>query len=72
MFVNQLPIWRELTLMKVAHQLTHINSDLCWCDPIVEIEKAAVTLWFIGKSPGTEFPAAMRSRSLTGTYEYVA
>jgi hypothetical protein len=40
MFINQLPIWRELTLMKVAHQLTHINSDLCWCDPIVEIDES--------------------------------
>jgi hypothetical protein len=26
--------------MEVASQLAHINSDLCWCDPLVEVDES--------------------------------
>jgi hypothetical protein len=29
----------ELNSMPVAKQLTHIDSELCWCDPIVEFDE---------------------------------
>ena len=35
--------------------LTHLDSDLCWCDPIVEVMKMESTSYCIGRSPGTEF-----------------
>lgn len=39
MFLNQplgrsIPNWTE-----VANQLAHIESELCWCDPIVEMDE---------------------------------
>jgi hypothetical protein len=40
MSTNQLLIWRELTSMKVANHLSHIDSELCWCDPIVEVDES--------------------------------
>ena len=39
MIIDQLLLWRDLASMEVANQLTHINSDLCWCDPIIEIDE---------------------------------
>ena len=38
MFLDQLLV-REWASMEVANQLTHINSALCWCDPIVEVDE---------------------------------
>jgi len=35
--------------------LTHLDSDLCWCDPIVEVMKMESTSCCIGRSLGTEF-----------------
>lgn len=28
------PIWREVT-----NQLAHVESEMCWCDPIVAIDE---------------------------------
>jgi hypothetical protein len=38
MFMNPLLIWREV-IGANPNQLTHINSDLCWFDPIVEVNE---------------------------------
>lgn len=33
-------IWHELPSIEVASQLAHINSDQCWCDPMVEVDES--------------------------------
>jgi hypothetical protein len=39
MFLNQ-PLRRHKTIgTEVANQVAHVESDLCWCDPIVEIDE---------------------------------
>jgi len=38
-FSEQLPIWNELSSIHVPNQLTHFDSDFCWCDPIVELDE---------------------------------
>ena len=35
--------------------LTHLDSDFCWCDPIVEVDEMEGTSCCIGRSPGAEF-----------------
>jgi len=30
---------RNLIETEVAHHLAHVESPLCWCDPIVEIDE---------------------------------
>ena len=35
--------------------LTHLDSDLSWRVPIVEVMKMESTSYCIGRSPGTEF-----------------
>jgi hypothetical protein len=40
MFMNELLIWRELASIERASTLPHINSDLCWCDPMVEVDES--------------------------------
>jgi hypothetical protein len=39
MLMNQLAQWRELASMELPNPLIHINSDLCWCDPIIEVDE---------------------------------
>jgi hypothetical protein len=39
MFVNQ-PLGRRNPIgREVANQLAHVESELCWCDPIVETDE---------------------------------
>jgi hypothetical protein len=39
MSLNQPLIWRNPIWKEVASQLAHVESELCWCDPIVEIDE---------------------------------
>jgi hypothetical protein len=39
MFLNQPLVWRNPMETKVASQLAHVKSELCWCDPIVEMDE---------------------------------
>jgi hypothetical protein len=39
MFLNQPLGWRNPNSTEVANQLAHVESELCWCDPIVEIDE---------------------------------
>ena len=39
MSLNQLLVWRNLVETEVASQLVHVKSELCWCDPIVEMDE---------------------------------
>jgi hypothetical protein len=36
MFLNQQFGWRDPSWKEIANQLAHVESELCWCDPIVE------------------------------------
>jgi hypothetical protein len=39
MFLNQ-PLRRRNSIgPEVAHQLAHVESEFCWCDPIVEVDE---------------------------------
>ncbi len=38
MLVNRTAIWPE-TAVEMPIGLTHIESDFCWCDPIVEVDE---------------------------------
>ena len=40
MFISELPFWREWVSIGGAKELTHIDSDLCWCDPMVEVDES--------------------------------
>ena len=31
--------WRALLPVEMPVGLTHLDSDLCWCDPIVEVNE---------------------------------
>lgn len=39
MFLNYRFGERNLIETEVAHHLAHVESPLCWCDPIVEIDE---------------------------------
>jgi len=39
MSLNQPLVWRNPVETEVASQLAHVKSELCWCDPIVEIDE---------------------------------
>jgi hypothetical protein len=39
MFLNQPLGGRNPIGTEVANQLAHVESELCWCDPIVEIDE---------------------------------
>jgi hypothetical protein len=39
MFSNQQLGWRDPIWTEVANQLAHVESELCWCDPIVEVDE---------------------------------
>ena len=36
---NQTPEWRGLVATEIADQLAHIASELCWCDPNIEVDE---------------------------------
>lgn len=38
MLVNRIAIWPE-TPVEMPIGLNHIESDFCWCDPIVEADE---------------------------------
>ena len=38
-YVERLPSWLNLESLHDGDLLSHIDSDLCWCDPIVECER---------------------------------
>jgi hypothetical protein len=37
--LKQPALWPESAWMYVSVQMTHVDSDLCWCDPIVEVDE---------------------------------
>ena len=39
MSLNQPLVWRNPIWKEVASQLAHVESELCWCDPIVEMDE---------------------------------
>ena len=39
MLLNQSLGWCDPIPTEVANQLAHIESELCWCDPIIEIDE---------------------------------
>jgi hypothetical protein len=39
MFLNQPLRWGNSNSTEVANQLAHVESELCWCDPIVEVDE---------------------------------
>ena len=39
MFLNQPLGRRNSNWTEVANQLAHVESELCWCDPIVEMDE---------------------------------
>ena len=39
MSLNQPLVWRNPNWTKVVNQLAHVESELCWCDPIVEMDE---------------------------------
>jgi hypothetical protein len=41
MFLTQSLGWCDPMRTEVANQLAHIESELCWCDSIVEINNIA-------------------------------
>ena len=30
---------RDLVWTEVTNQLAHVESELCWCDPIIEVDE---------------------------------
>ena len=39
MFPNQPLVWRDLIATDITKHLGHIESESCWCDPIVEVDE---------------------------------
>ena len=39
MSLNQPLAWPNPIETEVASQLAHVKSELCWCDPIVEMDE---------------------------------
>jgi hypothetical protein len=39
MSLNQPLVWRNPNWTEVVNQLAHVESELCWCDPIVEMDE---------------------------------
>ena len=39
MFLNQPLGWRNRKSTEATNQLAHVESELCWCDPIVEVDE---------------------------------
>ena len=39
MFLNQTLRWNDPIWTKAINQLAHVESELCWCDPLVEMDE---------------------------------
>ncbi len=39
MLVNRIGIWPSPAAVEMPIGLNHIESDFCWCDPIVEVDE---------------------------------
>jgi hypothetical protein len=39
MFLNQPLRWGSPNSTEATNQLAHVESELCWCDPIVEVDE---------------------------------
>jgi hypothetical protein len=39
MSLNQPLEWRNPIGTEVASRLAHVKSELCWCDPIIEVDE---------------------------------
>jgi hypothetical protein len=39
MFLNQPLGWRNPNSTEGTNHLAHVESELCWCDPIVEMDE---------------------------------
>jgi len=39
MFQYQPLGWRDPIVVEVTNELLHIDSELCWCDPIIEVDQ---------------------------------
>jgi hypothetical protein len=44
MSLNQPLGWRSPNWTEVVNQLAHVESELCWCDPIVEMDEYGQTV----------------------------
>ena len=44
MFSNQQLVWRDSIWTEAANQLAHVESEFCWCDPIVEMDEYGETV----------------------------
>ena len=44
MFSSQQLGWRNTIWTEVANQLAHVESESCWCDPIVETDEYGQTV----------------------------
>ena len=42
MFLNQPLGWRTPNSTEATNQLAHVESELCWCDPIVERDEYVI------------------------------
>ncbi len=56
MSLNQPLVWRNPVETEVASQLAHVKSELCWCDPIVEMDEYVKRLLCTRRSRGIELP----------------
>ncbi len=39
MVTNQTRGWGDLIAPEIADQPAHIASQLCWCDPVIEVDE---------------------------------
>ncbi len=39
MLVNRIAIWPAIPAVEMPMGLNHIDSDFCWCDPVVELDQ---------------------------------
>jgi hypothetical protein len=39
MFLNQMLRWRDPIWTEATNQLAHVESESCWCDPLVEMDE---------------------------------
>jgi hypothetical protein len=54
LFVN--PTWflPAVAPVELPMRLNHLDSDFCWCDPIIEVMETGRNACFTGKLRGTE------------------
>jgi hypothetical protein len=44
MFINRIGTWPATSPAEKPIGLTHINSEFCWCDPIIEADEHGRTV----------------------------